>query len=99
MKKLKFALAGLGRIGKIHLDNLLQMNNVRVVAAMDPFEESQVYAKDKGVANVTSTFEDMLASTDIDVVVICSPTDTHADYVEIAAKKGKHANKLKTSRQ
>ena len=90
MKKLKFALAGLGRIGKIHLDNLLQMNNVRVVAAMDPFEESQVYAKDKGVANVTSTFEDMLASTDIDVVVICSPTDTHADYVEIAAKKGKH---------
>ncbi len=90
MKKLKFALAGVGRIGKIHLDNLLQMNNVRVVAVMDPFEEPQEYAKDKGIANVTSRYEDMLASTEIDVVVICSPTDTHADYVEIAAIKGKH---------
>jgi len=90
MKKLKFAVAGLGRIGKIHLENLLQMNNVKVVAVMDPTEESKQYARDKGISNVTSTYEAMLASEDIDVVVICSPTDTHADYVEMAAKAGKH---------
>ncbi|WP_223552109.1 inositol 2-dehydrogenase [Aestuariivivens sp. NBU2969] len=90
MKRLKFALAGLGRIGKIHLDNLLQMNSIKVVAAMDPVEESRKYAEEKGVLNVTSTYEEMLSSTDIDVVVVCSPTDTHADYVEIAAKMGKH---------
>ncbi|MCF7568793.1 inositol 2-dehydrogenase [Sabulilitoribacter arenilitoris] len=90
MKILKFALAGLGRIGKIHLDNLLQMNSIKVVAAMDPVEESRKYAEEKGVLNVTSTYEEMLSSTDIDVVVVCSPTDTHADYVEIAAKMGKH---------
>lgn len=90
MKKLKFALAGLGRIGKIHLENLLQMNNVEVVAVMDPLIESQEYAKDKGIENVVSTYEEMISCTDIDVVVICSPTDTHADYVEIAAKKGMH---------
>ena len=90
MKKIKFAVAGLGRIGKIHLDNLLQMSKVKVVAVMDPMEESKQYARDKGISNVTSTYKDMLASTDIDVVVICSPTDTHADYVEIAAKAGKH---------
>jgi myo-inositol 2-dehydrogenase/D-chiro-inositol 1-dehydrogenase len=90
MNRLKFAVAGLGRIGKIHLTNLLQMSKVKVVAVMDPMEESKQYARDKGISNVTSTYEDMLASTDIDVVVICSPTDTHADYVEIAAKAGKH---------
>ncbi len=90
MKKLKFAVAGLGRIGKIHFENLLQMNKVKVVAVMDPMEESKQYAKDKGIANVLSTYEDMLASTAIDVVVICSPTDTHADYVEKAANAGKH---------
>lgn len=90
MKNLKFAVAGLGRIGKIHLENLLQMNNVEVVAVMDPMAESQQYARDKGIANVLSTYEAMLMSTDIDVIVICSPTDTHADYVEIAAKAGKH---------
>lgn len=90
MNKLKFAIAGLGRIGKIHLDNLLQMNNVKVVAAMDPIEDSQDYARRKGIANVTATYEAMLVSTDIDVVVICSPTETHADYVETAANMGKH---------
>ena len=90
MKKIKFAVAGLGRIGKIHLENLLQMNNVKVMAVMDPIAESQEYAKSKGIENVASSFEEMLSCTDIDVVVICSPTDTHADYVEMAAKKGKH---------
>ena len=32
----------------------------------------------------------MLAITDFDAVVICSPTDTHADYVELAARSKKH---------
>jgi len=90
MNKIKFAVAGLGRIGKIHLENLLQNNGVEVVAAMDPMEESQQYARDKGITNVSSTYEAMLESTNIDVVVICSPTDTHSDYVELAAKAGKH---------
>ncbi len=90
MTKIKFAVAGLGRIGKIHLENLLQMSRVKIVAVMDTMEESKQYARDKGISNVTSTYEAMLASTDIDVVVICSPTDTHADYVEMAAKAGKH---------
>lgn len=90
MKKLRFAVAGLGRIGKIHLENLLQLSEIKVVAVMDPMEESKQYARSKGISNVTSTYEEMLASTDIDVVVICSPTDTHADYVEMAAKAGKH---------
>ena len=90
MGKLKIAVAGLGRIGKIHLENLLQMNNVTVVAVMDPLNESQEYAKGLGITNVNSSYKDMLASTEIDVVVICSPTNTHANYVEIAAKMGKH---------
>lgn len=90
MEKLKFAIAGLGRIGKIHLDNLLEMSNVEVVAATDVLSESLQYAKKKGVAFTTSTFEEMLTITSIDAVVICSPTDTHADFVELAAKAGKH---------
>ena len=85
MKNLKFAVAGLGRIGKIHLENLLQMKNIEVIAAMDPLESSQEYAKEKGIPSVTATFEEMIAVEGIDSVVICSPTDTHADYVEIAA--------------
>ena len=32
MEKLKIGVAGLGRIGKIHLENLLQINNVEVIS-------------------------------------------------------------------
>lgn len=90
MEKLKFAVAGLGRIGRIHLENLLQMSNVEVVAVMDTMEEPRKYAKNKKIAFITSSFKEMLAITDFDVVAICSPTHTHADYVELAAKSGKH---------
>lgn len=90
MKKIKFAVAGLGRIGKIHLENLLQMNTVEVVAVMDPMPECQQYAREKGIPFITATYKDMLNSTAFDSVVICSPTDTHADYVEKAAIEGKH---------
>ena len=90
MKKINFAVAGLGRIGKIHLENLLQMENVEVVAVMDPLQECLQYAMGKGIANTFNTFEEMLHIEGIDAVLICSPTDTHADYVELSAKAGKH---------
>ncbi len=90
MTKIKFAVAGLGRIGKIHLENLLQMNTVEVVAAMDPMEEARIYAEEKKIPFITDNYQDLLTATDFDAVVICSPTDTHADYVELAAKAGKH---------
>ena len=90
MNELKIGVAGLGRIGKIHLDNLLQIPNVSVVAAADPDRNGQQYAIDKGIPHTCADFEDLLSITELDAVVICSPTDTHADYVEGAARAGKH---------
>jgi myo-inositol 2-dehydrogenase/D-chiro-inositol 1-dehydrogenase len=90
MTKVKFAVAGLGRIGKIHLENLLHMDHVEVVAVMDPMEECRKYAQEKKIPHITETFEELLNIAPFDSVVICSPTDTHADYVEMAAKAGVH---------
>ena len=89
MKKLRFAVVGLGRIGKIHLDNLLHMQHVEVVAVTDPLKESLQYAKDLGIPTV-STYGDLLENPKVDAIIICTPTDTHADYVEKAAIAGKH---------
>ena len=88
MKKNKLAIAGLGRIGKIHLENLLQINEVDVIAAMDFYPESLQFASKKGVKNLYTSYHDMIQKASIDAVVISSPTDTHADYVEIAANAG-----------
>lgn len=90
MTKIKFAVAGLGRIGRIHLDNMLQMEDVEVVAAMDPSKECRIYAKNKNIPFITSSYEDLMAMDEFSALVICSPTTTHADYVEIAALAGKH---------
>ncbi|MFS4456129.1 inositol 2-dehydrogenase [Maribacter sp. 2304DJ31-5] len=90
MKKIKFAVAGLGRIGKIHLDNLLQMPHAEVVAVTDPIEASLQYARDQGVSLTVATYEELLALPEVDAVIICTPTDTHANYAELAAKAGKH---------
>ena len=89
MEKLKVGIAGLGRIGKIHLNNLLQMQNVDVLAAMDPDKEAQKYAENKGVKLVFKTYKELLNVHHIKALIICSPTDTHADYVELAALAGK----------
>ena len=88
MKKIKFAIAGLGRIGKIHLENLQLMDEVEVVAATDTHADGRQYAEKKGIDRVFSSYEQMIKDSPIDAVVICSPTDTHADYVEIAAYAG-----------
>jgi len=90
MKKLKIGIAGLGRIGKIHLNNLLELNNVEVIAVMDPSFEAIKYAIGKGVELGLQNYKDLLEIKELEAIVICTPTNTHADYVEIAAKSGKH---------
>ena len=90
MTKVKFAVAGLGRIGKIHLENLLQMDQVEVVAVMDPMEECREYARERKIPHIVNTYDELLVVAPFDSVVVCSPTDTHADYVEMAAKAGIH---------
>jgi myo-inositol 2-dehydrogenase/D-chiro-inositol 1-dehydrogenase len=90
MKMINIALAGLGRIGKIHLKNLARnFSEIRVVAAMDVFDESKAIADEFNVPVFVKTFDELLKVPDLDAVVICSPTDTHADYVVQAARAGK----------
>lgn len=90
MNKIKVALAGLGRIGKIHLKNLCRnFPEVDVVAVMDVFDESKAIADEYNIPVFVKDFDELLAIEEVEAVVICSPTDTHAGYVIKAAKKGK----------
>jgi myo-inositol 2-dehydrogenase / D-chiro-inositol 1-dehydrogenase len=90
MDKLNVAVAGLGRIGKIHLKNLARnFSDIHVSAVMDVVDESKTLAEEFGVPLFVKTFDDLLAVPDLDAVVICSPTDTHAEYVIKAARAKK----------
>ncbi|MFD2034971.1 inositol 2-dehydrogenase [Belliella marina] len=84
MEKIKIGVIGMGRIGKIHFENLKnQIENAEVVAVSDPNLK-----EDLGVPNMEAL--DLIQSGQVDAVVICSPTDTHADYISACAAAGKH---------
>lgn len=90
MTTLKLGIIGLGRIGKIHLVNLCtKINGVEVIGVMNPSQDGQAFARRYNIPIVTSDASSILNHPSIDAVIICSPTNTHADYVIQAAKSGK----------
>ncbi len=89
-KPLRIGVGGLGRIGRIHFDNLRNhVPGAELVAAADPFEGGRAFAEQFSVATYES-FEELIAHPDLDAVAVCSPTDEHANHVIAAARAGKH---------
>jgi myo-inositol 2-dehydrogenase/D-chiro-inositol 1-dehydrogenase len=83
---------GCGRIGKLHTQNLVQsIPGVTVKTVADPMIDGVTdWLKVLGVPNITKNADDIINDPEIDIVVICSSTDTHAKY-SIAAAKAKKA--------
>ena len=88
MNKIRTLIIGLGRIGKIHLGNLQAIDEVEIVGICDPTDEAKVFSNKAGLTFYQEDFTDVAGEIQADAIVICSPTDTHAKYVSIAAKKG-----------
>jgi myo-inositol 2-dehydrogenase/D-chiro-inositol 1-dehydrogenase len=89
---IQIGIIGSGRIGQIHARNLCQLiPEARVAAISDPMiDVAQQCAQRYGIERVLAEPGDLLAIPEIDAVVICSPTDTHADLITAAAQAGKH---------
>lgn len=84
----RFGLLGAGRIGKVHAKAIGNDVNAKLVAVADAMPTAaQAIAADYG-CDIRS-IEAIISSDDIDAVVICTPTDTHADLIEAAVKAGK----------
>jgi len=91
-KKLKVGIIGAGRIGKVHamsIKNLIP--EVEIKAISDVYIEA---AKDvcnrHGIPYAFNDYKDILKDPEIDAVLICSPTDTHAQIAIEAAEAKKH---------
>ena len=84
----RFGLLGAGRIGKVHAKAVMGDANAKLVAVTDAMPAAAQAIADQYGCDVRS-MEAILAATDIDAVIICTPTDTHADLIEAFVKAGK----------
>ncbi|WP_075289628.1 inositol 2-dehydrogenase [Pararhizobium arenae] len=84
----RFALLGAGRIGKVHAKAVSGNPDAVLVAVADAMPAAaEAIAKDYGCD--VRTIDAIEKAGDIDAVVICTPTDTHADLIERFARVGK----------
>lgn len=89
---LKIGLIGAGRIGRMHARNLTTyIPSAELVMVADVFEENARQCANRyAIPFATSDYHNILERPDIEAVVICSSTDTHARIIEEAAQAGKH---------
>jgi len=92
MEKVNIGVIGVGRIGRLHACNLkYQIPGVKLAAVADIFEKSaREVASQLEIPIAEKDYRILLENKDIDAVVICSSTDTHAQIISEAAEAGKH---------
>ena len=92
MKKLKVGIVGAGRIGNVHAQSITyhipeaevaMVTDVRVDAA-------QALAEKYGIPAFSADYMDIVNNPEIDAVLVCSPTPTHADIAIASMRAGKH---------
>jgi myo-inositol 2-dehydrogenase/D-chiro-inositol 1-dehydrogenase len=92
MKKVNVAVIGTGRIGRIHARNLKYMiPGARLLALADvAVQSAQQAAGELDIPVCEADYRRLLERPDVDAVIICSSTDTHAGIMVEAAAAGKH---------
>ena len=92
-KPIVIGIVGAGRIGKLHATNVMYyMPNAKLktIADTNLTPEMETWAKNLGIPHVSKDPEDIFADPEIQVVMICSSTNTHADFIIRAAAAKKH---------
>ncbi len=87
---LGFGFIGAGFAGGTHARALASVPGARRVAiTADPLEHARPVAEECGM-RLEPSVESLCSAGDIDVVVVASPTDLHAEHAVTAARAGKH---------
>lgn len=92
MDQIGVGLVGVGRIGRIHggdLANLIPQARLVAVADVDELAAKKV-AAELHVSQVYKDLGSILSSPEVDAVVICSNTPSHAQMIQDAAGARKH---------
>jgi 2-hydroxy-4-carboxymuconate semialdehyde hemiacetal dehydrogenase len=90
-KTIKVALAGAGAFGIKHLDGIRNIPDVEVVSLISrELEKTREVAEKYGIKHVTIELADSLAMPEVDAVILCTPTQMHAEQTLACLRAGKH---------
>lgn len=91
MQKVRIALVGAGAFGIKHLDGLKNIDNAEVTYIVSSTKEkAQEVANKYGVPHAIGDLNEALASSEVDAVILCTPTQMHAPQTLACLKAGKH---------
>jgi 2-hydroxy-4-carboxymuconate semialdehyde hemiacetal dehydrogenase len=84
-------VAGVGAFGQKHLDALKQIDGVEVVSIVGrQSAPTQEVAKKYGIAHATTQLSEALSQPQVNAVILCTPTQLHAQQAIQCMKAGKH---------
>ncbi len=91
VEKIRVALAGAGAFGIKHLDGIKNIEGVEVVSLVSrDLNKTKEVAGKYGIQHITTELEDSLALPEVDAVILCTPTQMHAEQTLACLKAGKH---------
>ena len=93
MSTIKVGILGAGRIGKVHAENITRyVPEMEIRSAADPYMngDTEAFLRRLRIPNVLKNAEEIINDPEINAVIICLPTNLHAEYAIRAAKAGKH---------
>lgn len=85
---MNFALLGCGRIGRMHAGILSRLERTALLSVYDIDGEAAAATAKAHGAKACASAEEALGVSGVEAVLIATSTDTHADYIEIAARAG-----------
>jgi len=92
MKRIKFGIVGLGRLGKRHAENIaFKVPGAELVAACSVSDAEIKHAQDNlGINNVYTNYDEMLLNKELDAIFVASSSNVHCEQIEKALKAGLH---------
>lgn len=90
---IKVGIIGAGRIGRVHSESIskyVKGAEIKAISDIKVTEELQSWAASMGIPHVYDDYRKILQDPEIDAVLVCSSTNTHAPISIEAAQAGKH---------
>ncbi|NOZ31979.1 MAG: inositol 2-dehydrogenase [Alphaproteobacteria bacterium] len=85
---LGIALLGAGRIGQVHADAVAACTNATLISVTDIMAPAAMALAERHDCQVRA-LDDIAGASNVDAVIIATPTPTHADLIERFARVGK----------